>query len=361
MTESNRARLVDLLASRAIDGALISSSHNRRYLSGFTAEDHAPDESSGVLLIGADTAELFTSRVNAPWAQAEANAFAVKHWSRPWETSVAERVKELGWRRTGFEDRVLPVATHKRLAGAIPQLEWVMLENAVDQLRAVKSNEELERIQTTIGLTDGIFSAIAASIEPGWTETQVARLIERVTRDETEGSMAFPPIVASGPHAARPHHAVTDRRIQAGEPVIIDMGVAFRGYNGDLTRTIWLGEPSPRLAEIYSAVQAAQDAALAAIGPGAAAKSVDQAARDVLERQGFGEHILHAVGHGLGLRVHEAPSVSVKSEETLAARNVITVEPGVYIEGWGGVRIEDVVVVTKSGYWMLTGAEKQLP
>jgi Xaa-Pro aminopeptidase len=175
----------------------------------------------------------------------------------------------------------------------------------------------------------------------------------------TESTVAFPPIVASGPHAARPHHAVTDRAIEAGEPIIIDMGVASNGYAGDLTRTLWIGEPSSRLQEVYNVVYRTQAAALRAIASGVRTSEIDQLARDVISEAGYQEYIVHSLGHGLGLRVHEAPSVSIHSEETLRPGHVVTVEPGIYIPDWGGVRIEDVVVVTENGNRLLTAAEKR--
>jgi len=174
----------------------------------------------------------------------------------------------------------------------------------------------------------------------------------------TDGAVSFEPIVASGSNAARPHHAATGRAVQKGEPIVIDMGVSSNGYRGDLTRTIWLGEPPARLREVYNAVHRAQATALSLVRPDVAVKQVDQAAREVIVAAGFEDYIVHAVGHGLGLRVHEAPSVSIASEDVLREGHVVTIEPGVYIPDWGGVRIEDVAVVTADGSRNLTTATK---
>ena len=345
-----------LLAERGLDAALISSPTNRRYLSGFTAEDHAADESSGMLLILADRAFLFTSSVNADWAGAEAPAFEVVTCKRPWEPGIVEHAAKLGLRRIGFEDRGTVVSSHAALVAASDSIAWAPLEGAVDALRARKSAAELDHLARAMQLTDLVFAEGAASIVPGETEATVAWRIERLTRELTDGTVAFEPIVAGGPHAARPHHPATERSLREGEPIVIDMGVASNGYRGDLTRTVCLGEPTDRLRDVYNVVYRAQLAAIAVIGPGVPVKQVDQAARDAIGAAGYGDYVLHSVGHGLGLRVHEAPSVSSASDAVLEPGHVVTVEPGVYIPDWGGVRIEDVCVVTESGHRNLTTA-----
>ncbi|MCC6790928.1 MAG: aminopeptidase P family protein, partial [Thermomicrobiales bacterium] len=226
MTRPAIAAIRELIAERGLDAVLITSPFNRRYLSGFTADDHAPDESSGVLLIGPGHTLLFTGSTNGPWAAAEAVDFTVEHWQRPWETFVAKRAKELGIRRIGFEDRSTVVSTANALQSADPDIAWTPLGHAVDALRARKSKAELDHLARAIALTDLVFAEVAKSIAPGDTEREVGWRIERLTRELTDGTVAFHPIVASGPHAAHPHHAVSDRAIQPNETVIIDMGVA---------------------------------------------------------------------------------------------------------------------------------------
>lgn len=349
-------RLQTLLRGHELDAVLISSPTNRRFLSGFRADDHAPDESSGLLLVSKDATVLFTSGVNADWAKAEAPDFSVVTCMRPWEPEIVRYALSIGARRIGFEDRGMAVSTHTAFAAASAEVELIPMGDAVDALRARKSGDEIEKLVQSMALTDRVFTEVAASIQPGETEAAVAWKIERLTREMTVGTVSFPPIVAAGPHAARPHHAPTDRAIAEHEPIIIDMGVSFDGYRGDLTRTLCLGEPTERLREVYNVVHRAQRAAIAVIGPGVPVKKVDQAARDVITSAGFGDYIVHSVGHGLGLRVHEAPSVSAKSAELLDVGHVVTVEPGVYIPDWGGVRIEDVCVVTDDGQRNLTTA-----
>lgn len=358
MTLPSVDKVRGILTDQGLDALLITSPFNRRYLSGFTAEDHAPDESSGVLLIGPEHALLFTGSTNGPWAKAEAIGFEVEHWQRPWEAFVAKRAAELGFKRIGFEDRNTVVASAEALKTANADLAWVALGSAVDDLRAIKSDGEIEQLARAVTLTDLVFAEMARTIHVGDTEREVGWRIERMTRELTDGTVAFHPIVASGPHAARPHHAVSDRKIEAGETIIIDMGVASNGYCGDLTRTLWLGDASSRMKEVYNIVHRANAAAIAAIRPGVPAKEVDALATEFMTEAGYGDHLLHTLGHGLGLRVHESPSLSVKSDDVLQVGHVVTVEPGIYIADWGGVRIEDVVVVTEQGCRVLTAAEK---
>ncbi len=168
----------------------------------------------------------------------------------------------------------------------------------------------------------------------------------------------FPTIVASGPNAARPHHAPTDRTIQPGEPVIIDMGARFDGYTADLTRTVWVGEPDPRLAEIHPIVERANAAAQSAVRSGVSGRAVDATARRVIADAGYGDAFIHGLGHGVGLAIHERPSAGQQSDDTLEAGNTLTIEPGIYLPGWGGVRIEDIGIVTADGFDCLTTARK---
>jgi len=352
-------RLRQLLTERGLDAVLITHPSNRFYLSGYTGEDLPPDESAGILLVSPDVAVVMTSPNNVGWARSEAAGFEAIPWQRPWIKSVAEQIKQRGWRRLGFEENATLVATHRDLLSELDGAELVALGDAVDQLRRVKEPAELAALAAAIALTDEVFVAATAGLQPGITERELAWRIEREMRERGAEGPAFETIVASGPHSARPHHRATDRPIGPGEPVIIDMGARLRGYNGDLTRTIWLGEPDARLREIYPIVAAAQHAALAAMRPGVSGKDADAAAREVIAAAGFDDAFLHGLGHGLGVRVHEAPSAGPTSQDVLQAGEVVTLEPGIYLPGWGGVRIEDVGVIEASGVRVLTRAPKR--
>ena len=361
MGESDRlAHLRDLARERGLDAVLVSHPANRFYLSGFRADDHGPDETSGMLLVAADAAHLYTGATNLGWATADAPGFDVRAWQRPWPNAMADAIKDGGWRRIGFEDDALTVAFHARLQrGLDGAAELVPLGAALNALRAVKDRSELDALRAVTLLTDAVFVDATADLQPGITERELAWRIERGFRDRGADRPAFDTIVASGPHAARPHHEPGDRPFAEGEPIVIDMGARLGGYNGDLTRTIWIGDPEPRLREIYGVVHAAQQAALGAIGAGVPAKDVDAAARAIIEAAGYADQFVHGTGHGLGIKVHEAPSASTVSEDVLSAGQVMTVEPGIYVTDWGGVRIEDVGAVLADGFDVFTTAPKR--
>ena len=352
-------RLRTYLAGRDLDGVLITDAVHRHYFSGYSAEDHDLAVPQGALLVSQDVAILLTSPNNTEWAEAEAPEFEVIGWGRPWVGSIVERIKSLGWRRVGFEDRAMSVAAHAALSSALSDdVTLVPLGDALASPRTIKTADDLAAIERALALTDIGFEAAQRHLRVGITEQQLAWEAERAMREAGADGVAFPVTVASGPHAARPHHRVTDRPITAGEPIVIDLGARINGFNGDLTRTIWLGEPDERLRSVYNLVLEAQEAALAVLRDGLPARDADRAARAVIQAAGFGDAFVHGLGHGLGMRVHEAPSLSPASNEILAAGMVTTVEPGIYLPGWGGVRIEDVAVIEPSGCRVLTRAPK---
>jgi Xaa-Pro aminopeptidase len=361
---SNRLdRVRKLLDEHSLDAILITNGTNRRYLSGYTADDHAPDESSGVVLVDRDSSVLFTSPINAGWATAEAaEGITVAHWERPWTASIAGTAREKRWQRLGFEETVTTVANYFDLEAGLPEeFDLIPIGDAVDRLRAVKDETEIALLEKALKLTDIAFAAAASQLAEGMSEIEFAEIVRTELRNAGSEGEAFPTIVASGPNAANPHHNPGDRQIRAGEPVIIDMGARHQGYNGDLTRTIWVGEPEPRLIEIYNLVQEAQNAARAGSKSGESGKQADAYCRDVFVLAGLDQYYIHSTGHGLGLRVHEAPSASMLSDAILQPGEVVTVEPGLYLPDWGGVRIEDVVLITENSNRNLTGAPKNQP
>jgi Xaa-Pro aminopeptidase len=355
-------RLRAALSEQDLDGFIVTDPSNRFYLSGYTAHDHAPNESAGVLLVGQTHAALYTSPNNTEWAAAEAPAFEVLPWKRPWSSTVAGAIEKLGWKRVGFEDDAMVVSTHQEVAAALAEKStFVPTRGVVDRLRRVKDDGELAALERALALTDDVFRATVAALRPGMTEREIAWLTEKGFREAGADGAAFPTSVASGAHAARPHHRPGDRQIREGEPITIDMGANVAGYNGDLTRTVWLGEPDDRLKAVYNVVFAAQAAALAGLRPGLNGKDGDALARQVVDAAGHKDHFVHGLGHGLGIRVHEGPSLSATSTDILQPGEVVTVEPGIYVPGWGGVRLEDVVVITAEGCRNLTGAPKLPP
>ena len=360
--EERLNRLRAIASERGLDAILVSHPANRFHLSGYTAEDVAPNSIAGALFVAPSAALLLTSPNNVEWARSEVpTGIEVVGWNRPWPKSVAEAIRERGWRRVGFEDEAILYSFHRGITQALDGgVELIPLGDAVDRLRRAKDAGEQAVVARAIAIGDAAFVAALAELKPGIAEKHLARRIEDLLRVHGADGPAFPTIVASGPHAARPHHAPGERQIREGEPVIIDMGARLGGYNADLTRTVWIGEPSPRFVAVYNTTLVAQEAALSGLRAGQSGKVADALARDPIDAAGYGEHAIHGLGHGLGIKVHEAPSLGKTSEATLRPGHVVTIEPGLYFEDWGGVRIEDVGVVEASGLRNLTTAPKAL-
>ncbi len=362
MASERFGRAKALLDDLSLDAILVTNGTNRRYLTGFTGEDHAIDEPGGMAMITPDGMVLLAPSTNLPWAESEANEDTrVMDWGSPWTSTVASLAIENGWNRLGFEEATTSVATYNDLLENLDgKAELIYVGKAVDALRAIKTDEEIGYLREALRMTDVAFVAAEARAKVGMTEKELADIVAEELKNAGSEGESFPTIVASGPNAAKPHHAPGDRVMEEGEPIIIDMGALHNGYAGDLTRTIWFGEPSSELVTMYRNVQAAFDSAIAKAGPNMTGIQLDAAARDVFAEQGTDQYFVHSLGHGLGLRVHEAPSASFRSSDTLAAGNVVTIEPGLYVPGQGGVRIEDVVLITEDGAENLTGAPKRV-
>jgi Xaa-Pro aminopeptidase len=257
----------------------------------------------------------------------------------------------------GFEDLHLSVAAFRDLPHSA---DWQPLGATLDDLRMIKDASELDALRRACAATDGALEAVMPQIRPGITEQQVARWIDDQLRDRSEGP-GFDTIVASGPHGAIPHHQPTDRPIENGDLVTIDFGARVDGYHADMTRTLLVGDRLQAWQrEIYDVVQRAQSAGVAALHAAAAASDIDAASRDVVVEAGFGEYFVHGLGHGVGLQIHEAPYLGSTSTDKLAPSVPVTVEPGVYLPGRGGVRIEDTVVVHAGRVESLTTTTRDL-
>ncbi len=362
MSASDRiAALRERLRERGLDAAVITHPSNRFWLSGYTGEDIPPNESSGHLVIGLEAAYLVTSRLNAEQARLEAPCFTVYDRERDFARADAVLLRELGARRIGFEDQAILYRDYRTLQQELGNgVELVALETLVDDLRAVKSPEEVELIARAQALTDEAFMQVVPTIRPGQTEREIAWHLEQALRELGAEGLAFPIAVASGPNSALPHYRPTDRHVQPGEPIVIDMGATVAGYCADLTRTIWIGDAGEQLERVFNVVLAALEAAEVGIRAGMTGKEADALAREVIAAAGFGETFTHSLGHGVGVRVHEAPSLSPRSERPLQVGNVVTIEPGIYIPGWGGVRIEDLAVVEEDGAHIVTTVPKRI-
>ena len=354
MTNSVSLRLAavrELLPSQAIDALLVSGPENRRYLSGFTAAD--PDW--GMLLISPEAALLLTDFRYQSWARQEAQECEVCIYKVDLGESLGELLKGLKVRRLGFEAAHLTFRQHQRLTQAVAdaglEVAWQPLEGLVEGLRQIKTETELAIMRRALTLTETVMRQVAEALAPGQTERQVAWEIEKRLREGGAEGLAFPPIVAAGPNSARPHHHPGDYALKNGEPIIIDMGAKIDGYCADMTRTFILGPADEHFRKIYSLVRRAQARAEAELKAGMDSLAGDALAREVIAAAGYGEAFGHSLGHGVGLAVHETPNLSPSEARrgVLPAGCVLTVEPGIYLTGWGGVRLEDMVLLHPEG------------
>ena len=354
------AVLRERIAELGLDAIVITHPSNRYYLTGYTGDDIPPNESGGHVIVTADRAVLVTSTVNSEQARQQASGFEV--FDRVYGLTEADATlfTEMGVRRVGFEDKAILYQDHRTLTERLGDgVELVPVGTLVDDMRVIKTSDEITKIARAIEVTDRAFEQVAATIQAGDRERDIAWRLESAMRELGASGPSFPTIVASGPNAALPHHEPGDRQIQPGEPIVIDMGARVDGYCADLTRTVWVGEPDSRLREIYPIVLRALEAAEAGLRAGITGREGDALARDVIEQAGYGEAFGHSLGHGVGVRVHEGPALSKRNEEPLPAGSVVTIEPGIYIPGWGGVRIEDVGVLEDKGIRILTRAAKR--
>ncbi len=348
-----------LLVSAPVEDTFKSVGANRRYLSGFTG-------SMGTLLITADAAFIAVDFRYYEQARQQTPDFTQFPANGPLNTWFASLVGTAGLvgKKLGFDAGDITVATYQAMTKAVKAMpaadrpRLLAAPSLVEQLRAVKDAEELAAIQRAVDLADEAFQTVTRRIEPGWTETQVAWEIEKYVR-EHGGGVAFETIVAAGPWAAMPHaYPRPEKRIEAGEPVIIDMGARIDGYCSDLSRTFVLGKADGQFEKIYDIVLAAQEAAEALIRAGMSGEEAHLTAHNIITEAGYGENFGHGLGHGVGLQVHEAPRLARTSKDVLAEGLVFTVEPGIYVTGWGGVRIEDMAVMENGRLRVLTRAPK---
>ena len=345
-------RLQASLRRRRVDGLLVSQPDNRRYLSGYTAPDHGIQESSGLLLIPAKGRPyLLTDARFTLQAEAEAPLFLVELYSRGLLPLLERLINRLGLQSLAFESDYLLHSTFQRLAGMADKrgLTLVPQLGLIEAMREVKSADELELLRASTRLNETVFQSVYATIEPGMTEREIALALELTMREMGAEGPSFPTIVAFGTNAARPHAVPTDRELQAGDLVLIDMGLIHRGYCSDMTRTFVAGRPDRTYIDRHRVVRAAMQAGIGAIRAGVTGAEVDRVARQVIADAGYGDHFGHSLGHGVGLAVHEAPRLSRTNRKKLRAGMVVTVEPGIYLPEWGGIRLENMVVVGEHG------------
>ena len=351
--DTRRARLWERVEAAGVDGFLTYAPENRYYITGFTG-------SSGYVLMTAQETMLLTDSRYAEQAKAQAQGVTVMMHAAQWLETLQEQVKRLAIRRLGFEPGSVTYKSFLKLRDAIPGIELVPLDDVVERLRMVKEASELERIGEAAKIADDAFRHIAGFIRAGVSEREVALELEVYMRRQGASGVSFTTIVASGERSALPHGVASDRVIGRGEFVTLDFGARYNEYASDITRTVIVGPPSDRHKDVYALVLRAQEHALAGIRPGMGGEVAAALARDIIRDGGYGDNFGHSLGHGLGLAVHEAPRLARKSEDMLQEGMVVTVEPGIYIPGFGGVRIEDDIVLTADGCARLTHATKEL-
>jgi Xaa-Pro aminopeptidase len=355
VTTDRADRVAQALEGHEADVLLVTEPHNVRWLTGFTG-------SSGAAVVGRDGTRRFITDFRYLTQSAE-------QLDPAWEREIAvdllagvtRSLPGSGDLRMAFESAHMTVKDHAKLAGTLrPRIELVPVPGVVEELRAVKDEDELEAVRSAARLADDALVEVLGNGLVGRTEREVALDLEFAIRRRGAQAVSFPPIVAAGEHGALPHAEPREVAIPAGTLCVIDWGAQLDGYASDCTRTFATGDVDPRDAEVYALVLRAQEAALAAVRPGPTGREVDAVARAIIDAAGHAEHFGHGLGHGVGLDVHEGPRLSKQGDAALAAGMVVTIEPGVYVPGAIGVRIEDLVIVTDDGGEVVSSLPKDL-
>lgn len=357
-------RLISLkekLKQNKVDGILVASSLNRFYLTGFKSD-------SGLLLVTSKQVTFFINQLDYTRAKAEIDpGFNLVEIGQDFKKQFAVQIKKYQIRSLGIEYDYYTLNRFNVLKEACKgqQIKFINISELLSSLRIVKDSAEIKKIKRAAQITDLAFVYIQRylkkNLQKGLNEKNVAWELEKFMRASGAEKLAFDSIVGSGSNSAKPHHLVTDRCFKKGDVLLLDFGCVVDGYHSDLSRTLFWGQPSTKQVEIYNLVLQAQEVGLKQIKPGVACSAIDQAAREVIAKAGYGKNFTHSVGHGVGLEIHEAPFLASKFNEVkLQAGMAVTVEPGIYLEKSFGVRIEDLVLVNKDGYLNLSKSEKVL-
>ncbi len=364
-TQHRLDRVAAMIRDNECDALLVSHPRNRRYLTGLREDDEGVDDTAGWVVVMADgKATLFCSSLNGGDAGREVGDAAVVVIPAPLVDGILEavtaHVREAGAKRFGFEPH-LAWSWHADLAEALPGVELVPLWGQTEWVRMVKDDGEIAAIRRAAAITDAAYAAALAAMRPGVTEREIAWIIDRTVRERGgDPTPAFPTIVAAGANAALPHHAPDDTPLRVGQPVILDLGARVDGYCADITRTVVLGRAPKRLREKYDAIIAGMEAGIAMLRPGVVACDAAKTAIAAIETR-FGFTPVHTLGHGVGLAIHEWPWVMPQEENvTLEPGMFATAEPGFYDPEWGGVRVEELVLVTADGPEIISTAPRDL-
>lgn len=353
MIQARIEKLRALFKEYEVDGFLITNPYNRRYMTGFTG-------TAGVVLITEKDAVFITDFRYMEQAQEQAKGYEIVQHSGPIGEKIAEELQNRKVTHLGFEQDYLTFATYRGYKERFISTTLVPISNSIERLRLIKDPQEIEIIRQAVNIVDDTYAHILKVTKPGMREVEVANELEFSMRKQGATSSSFDIIVASGTRSALPHGVASEKVIEQGDFVTLDFGALYRGYCSDMTRTFAVGEPKPKLREIYEVCLQAQLIGVQHIKAGMMGKEADALCRDYITEKGYGPNFGHSTGHGLGMEVHEVPRLSMVVEEILQPGMVVTVEPGIYIAGIGGVRIEDDIVITQNGNEILTQSTKEL-
>jgi len=344
------------LKDKPYDTFCVTGAEDRYWLSGFYAEDGGLGESSGFLFITENRAILATDPRYSEQAEQEAAGWDVYTYAALLGEVTPQIFEELGTEALGFDERVTTYSIYKKpllreLLLINPDAEIHADRNTIEKLRMIKTETEIEKIKVATLLTESIMEQLFDELGPGYTERHIGWLSERYMREAGAEKISFSPLIASGPNVSRPHHSISDRPLGNRDFVLIDMGAVVDHYFADMTRMFFTGNPTSKMQKIYGIAYEANIRAMEAVKPGVSWADVDAAARDFIEEQGYGENFTHSTGHGIGLQIHELPLISPRFPDDLVEENMVfSIEPGIYIKGWGGMRVENLVCVTADGY-----------
>lgn len=350
-------QVIHVLEEKELEGLMVLVGENRYYLSGFTGEDSQFDETAGALFISKDKQILATDSRYVLQAEKEAPLFEIHSYKEGLDKALPEIVERLDIKKLGFESVRLSYLQYNKMTTVLqkerPDVSFIPTEDIVENIRVIKSEDEIHRIKAALMLAENVFRDFLGIVRPGMTEKEAAWEMEKRMREAGAESMSFPTIVASGPNSAKPHAIPSDRAFRKGEPILFDWGAKLNGYCSDITRVITIGKPDETFKKVFETVKGAQEKATRAIRENVGARSVDQAAREHIDNAGFKGKFGHGLGHGVGLAVHEGPRLGPTKDAVLAKHMVFTVEPGVYLPEWGGVRLENMAAVTDDGAYVL--------
>ncbi|MFF5995414.1 Xaa-Pro peptidase family protein [Lysinibacillus sp. KU-BSD001] len=346
------AKLRQQLIDKNIDALLITNEFNRRYMTGFTG-------TAGVAIVSQSDAVFITDFRYTGQATAQVKDFRIVQHKGTIFEEIANQVAQMNIKTLGFEKDAMTYGMYELYNKSV-KVDLVPISGLIEKIRLIKTTEEINIIKVACEIADHAFTHILDFIKPGKTELEVSNELEFFMRKQGATSSSFDIIVASGVRSALPHGVATDKLIEKGDFVTLDFGALYNGYISDITRTIAVGQPSEKLVEMYNVVLESQVLALEKVGPSMTGIEADAVARNYLTAKGYGEAFGHSTGHGIGLEVHEGPGLSFRSETVLEPGMTVTIEPGVYLPGIGGVRIEDDILITETGNERLTHSTKEL-